>query len=402
MASKKSNVGIENLKGFQLGANIKVKDLIPTGHSELDHTISAGIIHEDKNFAAGGLPLGKLVLFYGNEGSGKSSLAYRIVGSAQRMGYKCAWVDTEHSFSNQLAEVNGVNKEDLFYNNLTNIDNPDEIATGENVMDLIINACSSKQVNVVVLDSVANLVPERVMENDADKETMAELARILSKTLGKLVSYAAKNDVLVIFINQLRDKIGVMFGNTDTMPGGRSLKHNSSLILKVVKLESKEHNIMMQNDDGTERLVGRYSNVFIEKNRFGRPVQGSMKVPIYYEPYFPDISEIAFDSGRNLNIIKVRKSVFSWGEIKAEGRKGFIEQIKNIESLSNLIEEIKEQSEIQKVAIPIEIIKFTKESYMESLNKIVVKSSDNNEEEKQTFYPKKGRNISPEAVASNG
>ena len=369
MAAKKLNVGLENLKGFQLGASLKVKDLIPTGHAELDHAIAAGLMEEEEKFGAGGLPLGKLCLFYGNEGSGKSSLAYRVVGSAQRMGYKCAWVDTEHSFSDQLADVNGVSKDDLFYSNLINLDDPDKIATAENVMDMIISACSSKQINVLVLDSVAHLIPERVMENDADKDTVAELARVLSKTLGKLLSFSAQNNVLVIFINQLREKIGVMFGSPDTMPGGRALKHSSSLILKVTKLESKSHNIMMQNDDGTERLIGRYSSVMIEKNRFARPNQGSLPVPIYYESYFPDVSDVAFEAGRNAKVIKVRNGVFIWDSIKAEGRKAFVDQIKDVDVLEKLIAEIKNQAAEQAIVMPIEIVKFDREKYIETMKK---------------------------------
>lgn len=377
MANKKSNVGLDNLKGFQLGANLKIKDLVPTGHAELDHAIAAGLMEEEEKFGAGGLPLGKLCLLYGNEGSGKSSLAYRVVGSAQRMGYKCAWVDTEHSFSDQLAEVNGVNKDNLFYSNLINLDDPEKISTAEYVMDMIISACSSKQINVIVLDSVANLIPERVMENDADKDTVAELARVLSKTLGKLLSFAAQNNVLVIFINQLREKIGVMFGSPDTMPGGRALKHASSLILKVTKLESKSHNIMMQNDDGSERLVGKYSSVIIEKNRFARPSQGSIPVPIYYESYFPDVSDVAFEAGRNSKVIKVRNGVFYWDNIKAEGRQSFIDEIKNVDILEKLINEIKISCKEQDIVLPIEIIKFSKEKYIETLQKSKSNSSNN-------------------------
>jgi len=170
---KSKNVGLENLKGFKIGADSPVKDLIPSGHAELDHAVSMGLVESNSKFKFGGFPLGRVILFYGNEGSGKSSLAYRLVGSAQRMGYNCAWIDTEQSFSDQLAEVNGVDKSVLYYNNLINDEDPDEIATAENVLDTMISACSSGKINVIVLDSVANLVPSRVMENGADKETVA-------------------------------------------------------------------------------------------------------------------------------------------------------------------------------------------------------------------------------------
>jgi len=366
---KKNSAGLENLKGFQLGASLEIKDLIPSGHAELDHAVAAGLVESDEKFTTGGFPLGKLCLFYGNEGSGKSSLAYRIVGSAQRMGYKCAWVDTEHSFSDQLAEVNGVDKSDLFYSNLINTEDPDKIATAENVMDMIISACGSKKINVIVLDSVANLVPERVMENGADKDTVAELARVLSKTLGKLLSFSASNNVLVIFINQLREKIGVMFGNPDTMPGGKALRHASSVIIKVTKLESQSHNIMMQQDDGSEKLIGRYSNVMIEKNRFAKPHQSSIKVPIYYEPYFPDVGDVAFESGRNVKVIKVRSGVFSWENIKADGRAAFIEAVKDPDIMEKLINDIQDAAEKEGIVVPVEIVKFNKSNYIEAVSK---------------------------------
>lgn len=366
---KKNSAGIENLKGFQLGANLEIRDLIPSGHADLDHAVAAGLVDSDDKFTSGGFPLGKLCLFYGNEGSGKSSLAYRIVGSAQRMGYNCAWVDTEHSFSDQLAEVNGVDKLKLFYSNLINTEDPDKIATAENIMDMIIGACSSKKINVIVLDSVANLVPERVMENGADKDTVAELARVLSKTLGKLLSFAASNNVLVIFINQLREKIGVMFGNPDTMPGGKALRHASSVIIKVTKLESQAHNIMMQQDDGSEKLIGRYSNVIIEKNRFAKPHQSSIKVPIYYEPYFPDVADIAFEIGRRTKVIKVRNNVFSWENIKADGRSSFVEAIKDPDVIEKLIADISESAASENVVLPIEIVKFDKLNYIETIKK---------------------------------
>ena len=241
--SKKNNIGLNNLKGFQLGASFEPKDLIPTGHGILDYNLSRGFLDpEDSRYTNGGLPLGKLALFYGNEGSGKSSIAYRTVGSAQRMGYRCAWIDSEHSFSDQLAEVNGVDKSSLFYSNLIDTDSPDKTNSAEEIMDLIVDVCKSGDINVLVLDSVANLVPQKVLDQGANKETVAELSRVLSRSLPKIMSYAAKNDVLLIFITQLREKIGVMFGNTDTYNGGRSLRHNASVVLKITKLESKSHN----------------------------------------------------------------------------------------------------------------------------------------------------------------
>lgn len=375
---KSKNIGLENLKGFKIGADSPVKDLIPSGHAELDHAVSMGLVESSSKFKFGGFPLGRVILFYGNEGSGKSSLAYRLVGSAQRMGYKCAWIDTEQSFSDQLAEVNGVDKSVLYYNNLINEENPEEIATAENVLDTMISACSSGKINVIVLDSVANLVPSRVMENGADKETVAELARVLSRTMGKLLSHAASNDVLVILINQLREKIGVMFGNPDTMPGGRALRHACSCIIKVTKLESSSHCIAIQDENNVERIIGKYSNVMIEKNRFAKPHFGSIKVPIYYEPYFPNMEDICFNVGRDLKIIKVRNNIYSWNSVKAEGRHLFVEHIKNPDVLNDLVNLIKEEGAKQSMSLPIEIINFDISEYKKNQKKFINKK-DNTE-----------------------
>ena len=373
-SSKKNTIGLSNLKGFQLGASFEPKDLIPTGHSVLDHNLASGFTDSSElKYKNGGFPLVKLALLYGNEGSGKSSIAYRTVGSAQRMGYRCAWIDSEHSFSDQLAEVNGVDKSSLFYSNLIDTDSPDKTNSAEEIMDLIVNVCKSGEINVLVLDSVANLVPQKVLDHGADKETVAELSRVLSRSLPKIMSYAAKNDVLLIFITQLREKIGVMFGNTDTYNGGRSLRHNASVVLKITKLESKTHNIFMQDDDGSESIIGRHSSIIIEKNRFAKPCFDSLRIPIYFESYFPDAAEIAFEYGRKCKIISKRLTSFSWDSIKMDGKSNFVEALnKDGFTLRKLIDQIQEKSEELELILPVELINFDPEEN----NKITSSSDD--------------------------
>jgi recombination protein RecA len=361
--SKKNTIGLNNLKGFQLGASFEPKDLIPTGHSDLDYNLSRGFLDaEDSKYKNGGFPLGKLVLLYGNEGGGKSSIAYRTVGSAQRMGYRCAWIDSEHSFSDQLAAVNGVDKDILFYSNLIDTDDPNQTNSAEEIMDLIVEVCNSGKIDVLVLDSVANLVPQKVLDRGADKETVAELSRVLSRSLPKIMSYAAKNNVLLMFITQLREKIGIMFGNTDTYGGGRSLKHNASVVLKISKLESKSHNIFIQDDDGKESIIGRHSSVIIEKNRFAKPCFESLRIPIYFESYFPDAAEIAFEYGRKCKLINKRLNVFSWNSNKVEGKSEFIDFLNNDpDVLGDLIKQIEESISGSDVILPVELINFNPE-----------------------------------------
>jgi len=375
--SNKNTIGIKNLKGFQMGASFEPKDLIPTGHGDLDYNLSRGFLDmEGSRYRNGGFPLGKLVLLYGNEGGGKSSIAYRTVGSAQRMGYRCAWIDSEHSFSEQLAILNGVDKDELFYSNLIDADNPDKTNSAEEIMDLIADVCNSGEVDVLVLDTVANLVPQKVLDHGADKETIAELSRVLSRSLPKIMSYAAKHNVLLLFITQLREKIGIMFGNTDTYGGGRSLKHNASVVLKISKLESKSHNISIQDDDGKESIIGRYSSVIIEKNRFAKPCFESLRIPIYFESYFPDAAEIAFEYGRKCKLINKRLNVFSWNSNKIEGKSEFIDLLnRDPDVLRDLIDKIKENISGSDIILPVELLNFNPDE-----NEKIKKSSKKDDE----------------------
>ena len=222
MAKKEeSDIVLENLKGFvKKGAAATSPGNIPTGHFELDFLIHHGELpgdidlSQDKSYdpaKALGIPLGKLVMFYGEESGGKSSLAYRVVGYAQKMGFKTAWLDTEHSFADNLAELNGVNRDELYYSNMTNPDLPDKIYYAEDIFDAIIELIKSG-IKLIVLDSVANLVPKERMEASAEHIMVGKLARLMSENLGKIVAYADKYGATVIAINQLRVKIGQMYG----------------------------------------------------------------------------------------------------------------------------------------------------------------------------------------------
>jgi len=383
MAKKKLSSEIEpldQLEGFSIGANVKVADLITTGHPELDQAISGDLCTDDSSLRGGGFPLGKIVMLYGNEGGGKSSLAYRMVGAAQRKGYVCAWIDAEHSFSEQLAEVNGCDVSTLRYSNLEKLigsnsrkknDEEDSILSGELVMQKMIDAVKSGAINVIVLDSIASLVPDQVLKKDVNEDTMATLARVMAKSLPKLATLAQQHDVLVIFINQLREKIGDMYGTPHTFPGGRSVRHLCSTIVKIMKEGSKEkEEIRITNDEGEQVLVGRYSYAIIEKNRFSRPVSEKIRVPIYYEPYFPDLPGTAFELGRQLKLIRVRMNVYSWSDMKVESKSAFVEAIKQNGKLSDLIKDIRVAAEKEKFPLPIEIINYQDESeVIESLAK---------------------------------
>lgn len=369
------DIVIDNLKGFiRKGASSNIKGCVPTGHFKLDYIINHGVSPDDVDLSEEsgydpseflGIPLGKVVEIFGEEGGGKSSLAYRIVGYAQKMGLLCAWIDTERSFSDNLAIINGVDKDELYYSDMTNPDDPDEPFYAEHVFDNIINLCKSGM-GVIVLDSVANLVPKARMEKTAEQATVGIIAKLMSENMGKIVNYAAKHNTLVICINQLREKIGIMFGSPETTPGGRSLKHNSSLRIKISKKSGKDANINIVKDDGKEVLIGRNAYVKIEKNRFAKPYLDSLEIPIYYEPYFPDIEEIMFDVGRQIKLISVRKGIFKWGEdVKVDGKKNFIDYIRMNSLQLKLAREISIQAKESNVILPPEIVQWLSDNEKE-------------------------------------
>jgi recombination protein RecA len=372
MAGKASNkvdeTVLKNLTGFvRRGASLRSEGNIPTTHFELDFIIQYGMsptkvdlgqLERYDPSVPLGLPIGKLVEIFGEEGSGKSSLAYRVCAAAQKMGYACAWIDTENSFSANLAKINGLDDtaDDFYYSDLVNEDNPEQIYHAETIMDYIQDLCRAR-FKVVVLDSLANLVPKDRWEASAEQKYMGLMSRILSENLGKVVNYAAKYQTLLIFINQLREKIGIMFGNPETSPGGRALKHNAFLRLKVSKKRGKEADITIDDSEiGEERVIGRYANVWIEKSKVAKPYYKTIQIPIYYEPYFPDIEEIAFNAGRQNRIITVRKGVFSWNNIKVEGKEDFLKEIVNAGLVERLIKDIKLKAKEQNVLLPPELM----------------------------------------------
>jgi recombination protein RecA len=210
---------------------------------------------------------------------------------------------------------------------------------------------------VIVLDSVANLIPKALYEANDEQQFMGLLARMLSQNLGKLVAHAERHGCLVIFINQLRKNLSIgQYGDPDTSPGGHSLKHNASLRLKITKKTGKDANIFIPDPDGGDPiLMGRNANIKIMKNRFAKPYLGSIEIPIYYEAYFPEIEEIAFDFGRQIKLISVRNEVYKWGEIRVTGRTEFISHIVENKLINSLIEAIKVKALEEDVILPPEI-----------------------------------------------
>lgn len=368
MAKRKSDDIYKMLKGFSKGgAREKSEENIPTGHFVLDFVIQYGTdpTKVDLSHVEGydpsktiGIPLGKLVEIFGEEGGGKSSLAYRIIGYAQKMGHKVAWFDVEHSFQENLATLNGcdIDADTMFYSNCLNKEDPDKGYYAEDIINDMIQLMKNG-IKVIVVDSIANLIPKTLFEADAEQEFMGLLARFLSRNLSKLVAHAEENNTLLIFINQLREKIGVRYGNPETSPGGHSLHHNASLRLKISKKGGGDDaNIYISHPEtGDRMLIGRHSRIKLVKNRFAKPFDDPLLVPMYYEKYFPEIEDIAFDTGRQIRLISVRNGVYNWRGLKIEGRKGFIDHVKENSLIDDLIKDIRKVASEKGVIPPPEI-----------------------------------------------
>jgi recombination protein RecA len=348
----------------------------------------------------GGLPLGKLVELYGTEGSGKSSIAYRVVGYAQKLGYNALWIDTENSFSRDLANINGVDLKKLSLANLENTEDPDKLYYAEDIMENICVACKSG-FQVIILDSVAALTVKAEMENGIGEGGvgMGALAQLMSRAVKKVCNYAAKYGVLVVMINQVREKIGVMFGDPETTPGGKALKFHASIRLRLQRQFGEKGQVKVEDDAGEENLIAGKSFVQIKKNRFGKPVADSILIPIYYENYFPNIEEVLFNAGRQVKIIKPRLGIFSWGDIKAEGRANFLAKVKEENAVDRLVEEVRKAAIEQEILLPPEVLMYEVKAPKKELPAKDAKDPD----ERQVSRRRKGKDSNPggtDAVAT--
>jgi len=215
--------------------------------------ISTGALSLDLALGVGGLPRGRVVEVYGPESSGKSTLAMHVVAEAQRNGGICAYIDAEHAMDPVYARAIGVDIDELL------ISQPD---TGEQALEICDMLVRSGALDVVVIDSVAALTPRAEIEGEMGDTHVGLQARLMSQALRKLTANLNKSDTIALFINQLREKIGVMFGSPETTPGGRALKFYSSVRLDIRRIESIK--------DGVE-VVGSRTRVKVVKNKVAPP-----------------------------------------------------------------------------------------------------------------------------------
>uniref|UniRef100_A0A7C3N6G1 Protein RecA n=1 Tax=candidate division WOR-3 bacterium TaxID=2052148 RepID=A0A7C3N6G1_UNCW3 len=258
--------------------------------------ISTGSIAIDAALGVGGIPRGRIVEIYGAESSGKTTLALQVVAQAQKNGGMAAYIDAEHALDPTYATKLGVDIDNLL------VSQPD---TGEQALEITEKLVSSGSIDVVVIDSVAALVPKAEIEGDMGDSHMGLQARLMSQALRKLTAVINRSKTAVIFINQVRYKIGVMFGNPMTTPGGLALKFHASVRLEVRRISSIKVG---------EEEVGNNIEVKVVKNKVAPPFKKAL-VSIYFGEGISKDGEIV-DLGTSLNIIEKTGAWFSYGDIK--------------------------------------------------------------------------------------
>ena len=223
----------------------------------MENSISTGCLSLDVALGVGGVPKGRIVEIFGPESSGKTTLGLHIIAEAQKAGGFAAFIDAEHAVDPEYSKKLGVNTEELL------ISQPD---TGEQALEICETLVRSSALDVIVIDSVAALVPRAELEGDMGDAHMGLQARLMSQALRKLTGTVSRSNTTVIFINQIREKIGVMFGNPETTPGGRALKFYSSIRMEIRRITSLK--------DGGE-MVGSRVRVKVVKNKVAPPFKQS-------------------------------------------------------------------------------------------------------------------------------
>lgn len=282
-------------------------------------TISTGSLGLDMALGVGGVPKGRVIEIFGPESSGKTTLTLHIVAEAQKAGGTCAFIDAEHALDSVYAEKLGVKVKDLI------ISQPD---TGEQALEIADTLVRSGAVDVIIVDSVAALVPKSEIEGEMGEAQMGAQARLMSQALRKLTGSISKSGCTVIFINQIRQKIGVMFGNPETTTGGNALKFYAS-----VRLDIRRIGALKEKDE----VIGNLTRVKVVKNKVAPPFK-QVEFEIIYGQGISRMGEI-IDMGVNSNIIEKSGSWFTYGKDRiGQGKENVKQFLKDNPKIADEIE----------------------------------------------------------------
>jgi recombination protein RecA len=305
-------------KTFGKGAIMRLGDDIPVNVA----AISTGSLSLDLALGIGGVPRGRIIEIYGPESSGKTTLALHIVASAQKNGGEAAYIDVEHALEPAYARAVGVDIDNLL------IAQPD---TGEQALEITEQLVRSGALDVVVIDSVAALLPRSELEGEMGESSVGVVARLMSQALRKLAGVVSKTGCIVVFINQLREKIGVMYGNPETTPGGRALKYFASVRIDVRRIETLKN--------GSE-MVGNRTKAKVIKNKVAPPFKEA-EFDIIYGQGISRVGEV-IDLASKLELIDKSGAWFTVGEARIQGRDGVKTYLEsNPEVMAKLEEEIR-------------------------------------------------------------
>ena len=279
-------------KQFGKGSVMKLGDkasvpvsVIPTGCLELD--IALGV---------GGVPRGRIIEIYGPESSGKTTVALHMVAEAQKLGGAAAFVDAEHALDPIYAKNLGVDTDNLY------VSQPD---TGEQALDITEALVRSGAIDIIVIDSVAALVPKAEIDGEMGQSHVGLQARLMSQALRKLAGIVNKSNTVAVFINQLREKVGVMFGNPETTPGGRALKFYASVRLDVRRIETIKSG---------DEMIGNRTKIKVAKNKVAPPFKNA-EFEIYYGEGISAESSV-LNLGVTIGLIKKSGSWFSYNDVR--------------------------------------------------------------------------------------